>query len=553
MEGQLRPTPGPARAGRIILLILLLLGIVGVVCDDLPSILRQDLFQGDAAQHTWWTYRFDDPDLFPHDRAYDYYSLPAFSPYGYQTYMRVLVKVFDAQRLAETTGMLLALLSLWLTSRLGRAIGGTSGAIAAVAVFIAFNIGHIDQGGFPRSFALPLFLAGILAVCRRKWTLLGLVLMGVAVFYPPLVFNLVPVVGIVLLIGIVRTRRLPRGFWMMCLFSSVAVVVLGTIYLRPLPDWVGRWVTYNEARHMAEWSRFGRTAFFRPWKSFYFYSSTSGIGMTEQQAYVGAAILLACVILIRRAVTLEAWAVLLVGFGMWAFAHATLFKLYLPSRYLSYALPVFAMLWAAGLARELRLRFARFINRPNVRTRRFIVGAVGVISIAWGGVLASRAMAVYRGPPMWDVPSGYETAIRALAALPADNLIAAHPDDANGIPLRAKKSVLANTETTVAFNTAYYAYMKQRLEASFDMLYASDWSTIDAVAAKYGVKVFLLDRRRLTAPDERPYFQPFRDENKARIEAARAAGGFAMLHPPASRVLMEQGDVVLLRVGSEAP
>ena len=552
MEGLPHANPRPARAGRIIVLVLLMLGIVRVMCDGLPDLLRDDLFLGDAAQHTWWTYRFDDPDLFPHDLAYDYYSLPVYSPYGYQTYMRVLVRVFDAQHVAEATGILLALASMFFTWRLGLAIGGRPGAAAALLVFTLINVGDLTQGGFPRDYALPLLLAGVLAVYQRKWPIVGLILLLITFFYPPVVFNLVPVVAGVLLIGIVRTRRLPRGFWIMTALAILAMAMIAIVYLRPVPAWAGRFYTFDEARHMAEWSRFGRTAFFRPWRSYYFNSSTAGIGLTPYETVGFGTLLVLSVILVRRAISLEAWLILFAGLGFWAFAHAVLFKLYLPSRYLIYALPTFAILWSIGVGREIRHRFRRWIDRPNINYRRIAVAICVISALVYGGLLTSRAVAIYRGPPMWDMPDGYENAITVLFALPANTRVAAHPNDANAIPLRARKSVLANTETTIAFNTAYYGEMKKRLNASFDMLYATDWPTIDSIAKTYGIGVFLLDRRRLTDPQDRPYFEPFQTDNVARIQRG-IDQGFAMLHPPADRVLFQSGSVVLLRVGKGAP
>jgi hypothetical protein len=334
-----------------------------------------------------------------------------------------------------------------------------------------------------------------------------------------------------------------------------------------LPADIGPWFTYAEARQMPEWRNGGRTAFFKSPSVLYFHSSMGGIGLTKTELNLALAALALTLIAFRRAIPLTAWVMLLTGATMWALAHATLFKLYLPSRYLSYVRPVFAMMWAAGVTREIVLWQARgglrwrprvsagaeaFTSIPPSRSIRWAIGtlaAVVVVGYATLGVVRWRA--AMTGRP-WDVPAGYDAALAELAKLPVDTVVAAHPDDANAIPLRARRSVLTNTEVSVAFNKVYYAEQKRRIEATFDMLYATDWATIDAVADRYGVSVFLLDIRRLwhaRDPGFR-YFQPFQAENEQRI-ATGLARDFAMLDPPYDRVLRWDGDTLLIRVGSK--
>lgn len=539
------------RAGWPILILLILAAIVQTLAHLGPQLLRDDLYSGDAQQHVWWLYRFIDPTLFPNDLIQRYYSLPAYSTPGYQLVMRVMILVLDPQHAAETLAILIALASIGMAAWLGFRIGKKTGASAAVLGFILFHNELLLEGGYPRTFGLLLLLAGALAMCRRKWWVLGLIFAVSPVIYAPTVLNLAPAAAVVLAVGIVRHRRLPHGFVAMFVLGLVGVGLIAAIYLRPVPAEVGPWFSYKEARSLPEMRPGGRTAFFRKWDALYFKSPVSGIGLTPKQTIVAAVILLILFIWRPTAVPLTAWAILLAAVLMFLAAHALLFKLYLPSRYTSYAFPTFTMMAMAAYAREVKaiLVDRHLPARPWFRS--LAVGGACVCFFVTLATSATHAAAMLKLPAYGSSAAGYESALVFLRTLPKDAVIAAHPEDANAIPLRTQRSTLANSETSVAFNKAYYLQMRERIGVIFKMLYATDWPTIDTAADAYGVSVFVLDQSRLASPDDRPYFKPFRDENEKLIAAGRQTG-FAMQNAPADRVLFRHGNWVVLRVGSKS-
>ena len=489
------------------------------------------------------------PELYPNDPVVAYYSLAAYSPPGYQFLMRGLAQVMDLQHAAEWVAIGLALISIGLTAFLGLKLGKKAGAIAALAVFILCRCDRLVDGGYPRSFGLVFLLLGVIALRRRWWAVLGLVFATSPLFYAPTVLNLAPATAIVLAVGIYRYRRLPHGFWALFAFGCVGILMISLIYLKPPPPSIGPWYTPTEAKKMPEWKPKGRTAFFRPWEILYFSSPVSGIGLTPKQALIAAAVLLAAVAWRPRVIPTAGWGLLLGALAMFVAAHLLLFKLYLPSRYTSYAFPVFAMVAVAAYTRELKMTILSRRSQLS-RVLRPIAGiAAGAFCVAVFVSSAKNVSAAFALPPYGEnISANVEPVLVFLRTLPVDALIAAHPDDANIIPLRTQHSVLTNTETTIAFNKAYYDHMRERLFACFDLLYATDWATIDSVADKQGVSVFVVDTRRLTSPDDRPYWMPFRATNLPKIEAGKSAG-FAMLSPPADRVLFRHGDWTVLRVG----
>ncbi len=507
---------------------------------------RNDLFAGDAAQHIWWMQRFADPQLFPNDLIARYMSLAVFSPPAYQMLFRATSGWIEPQSMSELLAIVLAILSLGLAMMLGKRLGGHAGMFAAIIVVACFNLTTYTEGGFPRSFGLPLLIAGMLAIVSQRWVMTGGVFVLCALFYPPMILNLAPVAGVVWVWGVIRRYRSHEKVdarWIAQMSGFVAlglaaVGIIAALYLKPMPAEIGSWYSVDEARQMPEWQANGRTAFFRPAKIYWYHSSTTGIGLRKNHLAIGLIALGVTLGLFPRAIPIEAWLLLGFAIAMWALSHAMLFKLYLPSRYTSYALPVFAMMWAARLLQRVRITNRSIAFAP----------AWALLALILIGAMTTRTVSTaLSSSPKWDPPAGYFESLEAIRHLPKNALIASHPDDANGIPLLSARSVLVNTEVSVSFNRAYDAQMRASLIASFDMLYATDWRAIDRIADEFGVSYFLLNRDRLENPS--PYFEPHATRN-APLIARGLADGFAMLNPPTDRIASVSGRMVLLRVGT---
>lgn len=513
----------------------------------LPLLLRQDHFAGDAAQHTWWMYRFADPTLFPNSLAADYFSQFFLSPAGYQLAIGTLCRFLDAQRVTEVLAIVLAVTAIVLAAAVGDRIGRRIGAAVALVVLGANHLELLVEGGFARSFGVVLLLAGMLCLLRRNWIATGGVVLASAAFYPPIVLTLAAPVAGVIGLGVWRERKLPRGFWWLVGLSAVAAGVLAASYLRPLPPEIGRPFKYAEMITMQEWQRGGRFRFFdkSPWV-YYFHGTNSGLGYTVGRIAVASAVLLAAAVFIRRAVPLEAWALLAGCLTLWAAAHAFLFKLYFPDRYPMYGFPVFAVMAAAGIARELWPCCRR------LAVRRVATGVVIAFTFFTVATSVRAGMIAYREPGKWLSADGYDAALAYLAKRPVRVQIASHPDDANAIPLRIRRNVLVNTESTLPIHDRYYAEMRRRTNDVFDLMYATDWPSIDRIARRDKIDYFLLDTRRLNDPDARPYLRPFLQGNRERIATGRKQG-FALLSPPANRVAFTRGDVVVLRLNRGRP
>src|SRR5262249_14056978 len=131
--------------------------------------------------------------------------------------------------------------------------------------------------------------------------------------------------------------------------------------------------------------------------------------------------------------------------------------------------------------------------------------------------------------------------------LPKATLVAAHPFDADAIPLRTRRSVLASDETALAELIGYYRQVAERLGAELAAAHAPHFDEVDALHTRFGSHAVLVNRQRYQ-PGAVTYYAPF-DVALAPQVAAGRAHGFAVLDPPADRVLFRAGDYTIVRLG----
>ena len=240
------------------------------------------------------------------------------------------------------------------------------------------------------------------------------------------------------------------------------------------------------------------------------------------------------------------WIFLLCGLAVWLVARFTLFELYLPNRHARWTIATFAVAAFASAGVFVVERISR-----HVRGRLPSDGMMVSTAISMAAMLIVFAAFLPTALRTWRIPvdRDMERAYAYLATLPRDTLIAAHPDLADFVPLRSKRSVLASTETSLSFMQGYYSRIEPRLRASLRAAYASSWEELDAALTPYGVTVML------TAPvvwSRTTYYEPF----SALVANLRSQGelrGFVLKEPSAARVLFRSGEVYVVRVGPELP
>jgi len=546
---------------RAILICLVILACADTVRRFLPDLLRQDLFHVDACQHVWWTYRFIDPAFFPNDPIADFMSLPIFAPPAYRALYWAGVHLMDPQVFSDLLPLLLAPIVWWLAWRLGHRVGGfLGGAASMVFMFYAETLTELS-GGVARSFGLPLLMGGMLAVLERRLIGLGVIFVIGSLLYPPVVITLGLTSGIVLGWRALRSRSLPRGWVGLAILGTVAIACIGAVHFRPPPPGVGPKVTGAQARLMPEFGPAGRSSFFLPpemWREFYFTRMRSGLDLSPEVFVVATVISLLSLLFLRHVVPPEAFVLAITSLGLFVVAHLTLFMLYLPNRQVVWSFPIFGMLWTASVTGWL-VRGAR-VNRVAMAciSRRWVQVALFVFILTKTGQsawqCAYQTNAFLRDPAamryVWTSTPDFDKAIDFLRAMPKETMVIAFPADADVIPLRAQKSVLANRETAMAYYLGFYYPIAERMRGQLAAYFSDRWEEVDALADQYGARVAFVNRARFENGTTAYVFEPFSADNRERFQRNR--GRFVLLNPPAERILFESGDILIVRVGQTA-
>jgi hypothetical protein len=505
-----------------------------------PFLLRADLFAGDAAQHVFWLYRYLNPVLFPHDLSVDYFSSVSVAPWGYRALYAVLTRFIDPQIAAEWVAIVLLLVSGLLAWLLGASMSdeqpehaGLFAVLALIALLPFPATDLLPAMGFQRTFALPLTLACVLALARRRFAWVGVTWILAGLFYP----IILPLLGVtsacVFAEHLWRERRMPPAWiWNGALgLAAVALVLVGA----RMPANLGPTATYAQALAMPEFGPRGRMVIFDgSWSRYWLGDHHIGLGWSPR-LLICLLVCLGIVVVLgrRRLIPRVVWMLLASGVGLWLVARWVMFALYMPNRHARWAMAVFGIVVLAAAALSI---FGR---------KR---GAEWALGVSFAAPILSAALLLPSAWRVWTSPvdQDLENAYRFIASLPIDTLVAAHPDLADFIPLRTRRSVLASTEESQPFVLGFYQKMKPLVEDSLRGAYATRWSEIDNILGARGVDAILTAPSVWVAND---YFEPF----SSLVHQLREEGiknGFALKHPPPERILFRSGDVYVVRVVS---
>lgn len=538
----------PAAGSRALRLSAWACALVAIVLWIGPSLMRVDLNNGDARQHVYWLYKYADPELFPNDLSIEYFGSNSVAPYGYKALYAVVAAHADALFMAKLVSVALLGVTLWLAWMLGAALvrenRALAGLLAVAATIILLPLNDLlPPMGFQRTFALPIALLCLWALVARRYLWVGVSWMLSALLYPVIIPVLGLTGGLVFLGDIVRERRMPPLWqWNMVMgVGAIALVLFGS----GTPEGIGPMVTIKQALAMGEFGPNGRQDLFSPGGiSAVFHHHRTGLGWSP---YSVLAIVIATAVVFalgcRKLIARPAWILAGVGLVLWLLARLFLFYLYLPNRHARHAIAGFAIVafCVAGYALIRAIGKRWVTNDPPLMTGVAILAPLVVI----GALLPSAARA-------WQKPvdQDMERAYAFIASLPKQTLVAAHPDLADNIPLRSRRSVLVSSEESIAFMRGYYARLSPRIEASLRAAYASSWDEVESALAPYHVNVFVTGPSVWSDPSD--YYPPF-DQVVHELRQKGREQGFVLQHPPADKVLFRSGDVYIVRVGAGAP
>jgi hypothetical protein len=533
------------------------LAVVGVwVWRSMGGALGPGVVQDDARQHVFWMQRLLDPSLLQGDLYADYFESQA--PFGYVAIYRALLWFVDPIVASKLLPPVLGLLAATFTYLLVRQVDPSPRAAFLVAILNSWYVWQYDDlpTGSPRAFLLPLCAAMVWAlVTARRVVAIGLVALA-ALIYPSAAALMVVLAGLALVRFCGWRPRLSgdRRDWLVFVvlaglaFALLAPMAFGSSLYGPA-------VNGPAAREMPEFGPNGRNAIFTTDPYAYWISSyRSGFDLrvidrlTKVPLFyllAGLALLWPVVMMVGGKSTrarlgpsgIVAVHILAASMVLFFAAHLLLFRLYLPSRFVAWTVPLAFSIVAGAAVAVIVERIARRLTaskaafETNVLTLVVAIG-LALYSAAFDGNFVRD-----------DIPN-----ITAyLRTLPPDTLIAGVPLDTDSVPALTGRPVLVNREYALAYHEGFYRVVKQRTLDLIDAYYADSPGRIDEFARKYGVQIFLVDRQAFdleaAADAWAGSFDPY---TTLVLDRLRRGGRFALLDSARRCGVVFQRDVAVV-------
>lgn len=545
-----------------------LAGLLGVVF--VPTWIRHIrrtidfyTFNDDARILIWPFLRQTDPALFPSDPFVGYYQ--AGLPEGYLALYRTLGLlgwVRPASEVLQYLSVLAALAFIMLTAR--RLGGPIAAFIAAVLTLGSDSFFDRAGGGLPRGFAFPLVAAGLYALVSARPLQLAILAMVGAAFYPVVAALLgaslfvflvlpsqlrAPAVASPLRAGdcTADTSRLAAVAWSWkrrfallaaTLFGIVLLLIPMTLRLKPYGEAIGPallhafpesgWGGRLSPEHHPPFESFATAA----WRHARMALLGAGdpvvpvFGRWLRAAQWRSSIVLAAVGLWATACSilrakqspglLRIWILPLVACCLHPLACLVAPRLFLPERYVQFAIPPFVVaLVAVGFGSEAigrNLRGFKNLRKPTLAV--LMLAFVAGRGTSWVGIEV-------------HVPERERAFYAAVAQLPKDVLIAGWPiGPLENIPYLAERRVLTNYQLEMPFHTRFTLESRARLRATFEAYFATTSAPIERLCTEFGVTHLVIDDTQF-GPLAPEYYEPHR----ADIARAHAAGQDRFLLP----------------------
>jgi len=516
-----------------------------------PALLRADIFEDDAAHHVFWLYRYSDATVFPGDITVDYLRTSA--PLGYRAMYAGAAQLMDVAYATKLVAMGLLLLSFWLAWKVASAIGGSDRewrgllGVAGLIAMLACDPGADLLGvmALQRTFALPLTLLCLWSLIAKRYAWVGGSWLAAGLFYPVLLPTLGVAGACVFLGDMVRERRMPAQWGLNALLGVAAIAL--AVFGMPKAEELGPAFTFTEAMTMPEFGPGGRLDFYgTPGPTNWAWNQIVGLGWSPWSLLAfGSAAVAAWLTGQRRLLHPAASVMLAVGLGWWMalrlFPDELMFGLYVPNRHARWVIATFGIVVLAAAGGGL---LHIVLRHCTPQQRRLATGWLSAaVAVASCALLVPQFVQKGLAPADEDLEQTYAF----LASLPKTTLVAAHPDLADFIPLRTRRSVLASTETSMPWLKTYFARVKPRVETSLRAAYSTSIEALDAELAPYQVDVFV------TGPSvwqKTGYLQPYDGMVQGLLARGRAEG-FALAHPPEERILFRSGDYYVIRTARD--
>ncbi|NTV29141.1 MAG: glycosyltransferase [Candidatus Omnitrophica bacterium] len=548
-------SPDGSGSGRRWLLATVLFALAAALYSQAGAFRSPYLVNDDVCQHLWWMRSFQIPGLFAGDLLARYAE--SLQPFGVLVLYHLVAIFTDPLVFARVLPLVLLPVTCFFIFRLARRL--STDDLTACLVAMSFAVTKIFlqhmTGGHAHSFGYPLLAAFLYYFLERR--AVGMtVTLGLAALFFPVIFALGALTWLWTLLplpgrteGATSTGREPRLLLYSLIFGLGILAVKAFVSADPsigvlldrravaaMPELTsaGRWAVWPPENIFSALARFAEEGIFVfrvLWKS--------SLPSFVQQ-------ILSCAHLVLLASAVAAWfwwrrraRLALTGFFLPVLAASVFLyllsslvelRLYAPDRYLSYTLPVLALLF-------ILVPLGASVSALSGSLRRALAWTACLAVIVPGVLLIKNA-------GLQDY-SRYRALYSYLATLPDSSLIAAHPVLADGIPLFARRRVWVNFEMSVPLYDRYWQTVSERTRDLFQAYYSGQAKTVVEFMRTNGLTHLVLDRDDFLPPrmSRGIYFEPFETQIR---QQTRCHGNFVLLRVPETFCVFKDGALCVL-------
>lgn len=475
------------------------------------SFQSEYFIQDDARQHIFWMRRFLDSELFPQDFIADYFQSVA--PWGYKTFYWLITSLgIDPIFLGKLLPIFLGLISTIYCFGISLqilpipAVGFFSSLILNQTLWMEDDL----VSATPRAFFSTLFLAFLYYLLRNSFFPVLVAIALQAVFYPHTVLLSVSILTI-RLFSYDKKRlkftsvRLNYWLWLGAIIT-VAIILLP--YKFSATEF-GSIITAAEAKLQPIFNyvdgKYGRAFFFHENPLiFWLIGPRSGILFLGFLSPLAIASLFLPFILgksqkfpLAKQVSFKVEIlvqILLASIGLFFLAHAFLFQLHFPNRYIYHSMRVMIPI-AAGIA--LTIWLDSYLNQVIFQLKNGLTFPQRIYLSCTVLLLAVLSIIPFSQDLTIDNQfyiKGKEIELyEYLLAQPKDILIASISKESDNIPTFAQRSTLVAQEYSLPYHTKYYAQFSQRAKDLIQAQYTSNPEEVNNFIQKYGIDFWLLD------------------------------------------------------------
>ena len=463
------------------------------------------VFQDDARQHIFWMSRFIDPELFRDDLIADYYE--SVSPWGVKTLYRGVALLGIEPQLFNKflPGILAVIITIFCFAVSLEILPIPFGAFVTALLF-SQNV-WAEKGtisGTAKDFVYPLFFIFLYFWLRRSLVGVCITLLLSALFYPPMVLIFAGALFVQLwqFKGLIPQLTKDKQA---LLFGSVTLAVAFVLVLpyALASSEYGPTVTLEQARNIPQFAEGGRTAFFddNPWE---YWISGRRTGLRLFQAFVPdlavAGLFLPLLFKFPQRFPLVEKInpkisylkdLSIASFGWFLLAHAVLFKLYLPSRYIARSLRVVIVIAASMTLIVLLDAVLKWAIRLASKVRAIAaLAATGLLITLLIGYPLSREEFLDTGYITGTHPKLYQF----IEQQPKDTLIASLTEEADNLTSFTNRSVLSSREHAIPYHMGYFLPLQQRISDLIEAQYTADLLLVKKFIQRYGIDLWIIDR-----------------------------------------------------------